>query len=296
MTVLVKHITNVESKIANVGGIAAGDLSLSLTPGHGALLPALTGGAYMYAIAVNGSAQWEIMKVTAVATDALTITRAQGGTTARTFAQNDVIYFPSTHTGLNDIIAGITAIEALIGVSGAGGIVTIDATQHLTGKTVAGTWSLVGSWDIANLETNETFAVTTAGIYRLEYCIRTNSTYSYPQIRFNGDADTNYKFTAKGYGLAVGVPGEVENYSYALGFIPLSLLAAFQHKGTVEFSQGYATTIMVTYKVFSYLSNDNMYHLRGGGYYNGSAAMSSITFMINAQSFAGGWVRLFQLV
>lgn len=71
-------------------GIAAGDLSLSVVPGEGALFPTLGAGDYFPATLIRASdLAVEVIKVTARATDALTIERAQESTTALAFLAGD---------------------------------------------------------------------------------------------------------------------------------------------------------------------------------------------------------------
>jgi hypothetical protein len=84
------------SKIANAGGIGTGDLSLSVTPGQGALFPSLSTGEYTYIVGTNSSGNREIMKVTARSTDDFTIVRAQEGTTALAYVQGDAVQFNLT--------------------------------------------------------------------------------------------------------------------------------------------------------------------------------------------------------
>jgi hypothetical protein len=79
------------STIADVGGIASGDLTVNVQAGDGALFPTLAGSQYFYAVLIDTSGNREIVRVTARATDALTITRAQDNTSARAFAENDKI-------------------------------------------------------------------------------------------------------------------------------------------------------------------------------------------------------------
>lgn len=70
-------------------GIAAIDTALSLSSGQGARFPALTGSDYFYLTLTDASNNMEIVKVTARSTDALTIVRAQDGTSARAWLLGD---------------------------------------------------------------------------------------------------------------------------------------------------------------------------------------------------------------
>jgi hypothetical protein len=63
--------------------------SLSVAAGAGALFPALSGSDYFMLTLTDTSGNIEIVKVTARATDAMTIVRAQEGTAARAYALGD---------------------------------------------------------------------------------------------------------------------------------------------------------------------------------------------------------------
>jgi len=85
------------STIADVGGIAAGDLALNVASGHGdAKFPSLTGSQYFLCVLVDASANREIVKVTARSGDAFTIERAQEGTIARAYSQGDKVELRAT--------------------------------------------------------------------------------------------------------------------------------------------------------------------------------------------------------
>ena len=70
--------------------ISASDVTISVTAGEGALFPTLGVGDYFYAVLQDVNDNIEIVKVTARSTDAMTIVRAQEGTTARTWAGGDI--------------------------------------------------------------------------------------------------------------------------------------------------------------------------------------------------------------
>ena len=72
-------------------GIASGATSITLTTGHGARFPTLSAGDYFYATLIDTSNNLEIVKVTARATDTMTVVRAQESTTARAYSAGDRI-------------------------------------------------------------------------------------------------------------------------------------------------------------------------------------------------------------
>lgn len=87
-------------------GIAAGDLSLSVLPGQGALFPTLGAGDYFPGTLVRASdGAVEIITVTARSTDVFTITRSQENTTALAFIAGDRIELRLTA----ETVMGITA-------------------------------------------------------------------------------------------------------------------------------------------------------------------------------------------
>lgn len=103
-------------------GIGTGDTTISVTGGHGVRFPALTAPQYFYLTLEDAALNREIVKVTARATDSMTVVRAQDGTTARSWSAG------STSVALR---LNAAAIEDVLG--GAGGV-------QLTGnQTVGGT-------------------------------------------------------------------------------------------------------------------------------------------------------------
>jgi len=93
------------STIANSGGISAGATSLSAQSGEGALFPAITGSQYFYIVGVKVTGEREIMKVTARTNDLFTIVRAQEGTIALAFAENDIFVHRMTAKSLSDLLS-----------------------------------------------------------------------------------------------------------------------------------------------------------------------------------------------
>lgn len=75
---------NVWATLAAPAGLT--DATLTLTAGQGARFPALTNGDWTYATLVDASNDLEIVKVTAVTGDVLTVARASDGTISRTWA------------------------------------------------------------------------------------------------------------------------------------------------------------------------------------------------------------------
>lgn len=90
-------------------GITNVATSLTVAAGQGARFPAISGSNYFYATLVNSSGTIEIVKVTARATDTLTIVRAQDGTTAVAWNAGDRIEVRVTKAMLDDLKADARA-------------------------------------------------------------------------------------------------------------------------------------------------------------------------------------------
>lgn len=71
------------------GAITSGATSIALTAGHGARFPVLAAGDQFFATLIDNSGNVEIIKVTARATDTLTVLRGQDGTAARAYSGGD---------------------------------------------------------------------------------------------------------------------------------------------------------------------------------------------------------------
>lgn len=88
---------------ALASSITTSSTTITVTTGSGALFPAISGGNYFYATLTDSSNNLEIVKVTARATDVLTVVRAQEGTTARAYAAADKIELRVTAAGMNSL-------------------------------------------------------------------------------------------------------------------------------------------------------------------------------------------------
>lgn len=86
---------------ALASGIGAGDLSLTVAAGKGALFPTLESTDYFYCTIQSGATR-EIIKVTARSTDTFTIVRAQEGTAAAAWSAGASIELRLTKQGIDD--------------------------------------------------------------------------------------------------------------------------------------------------------------------------------------------------
>lgn len=86
---------------ALASSITTSSTTITVTTGAGAQFPAISGGNYFYATLTDSSNNLEIVKVTARASDVMTVVRAQEGTTARAYAAADKIELRVTAAGMN---------------------------------------------------------------------------------------------------------------------------------------------------------------------------------------------------
>ncbi len=98
------HANFAISHVATAPSPATSGTSLVVTTGEGALFPAASFNAVVWpAAALASSTNAEIVRVTVVATDTFTITRAQESTSARTIVVGDQIMCGITKKTLTDI-------------------------------------------------------------------------------------------------------------------------------------------------------------------------------------------------
>lgn len=145
---------NAVSRLAS--SITAASTSLSLTPGDGALFPALSAGDYFPATIVRASDNAiEIVKVTARATDVLTVTRAQEGTTALAFSAGDRIELRMTaQTFLDQATYTINTVLSSPAFTGTPTAPTPDVSSNDTRiATTAFALALLRSFGVGNTAT-----------------------------------------------------------------------------------------------------------------------------------------------
>jgi hypothetical protein len=93
--------------------------SMSVTAGQGALFPAISGSDYFYVTLVNNSGTYEIVKVTARATDTFTIVRGQDGTTGTAFSAGDKVELRVTKGMLDALKTDVNAVSGNLSIGGA---------------------------------------------------------------------------------------------------------------------------------------------------------------------------------
>ena len=110
-------------------GIAAGDLSLTLQAGQGALFPTPTAGDWFNATLIDTSGNIEIIKVTTRVTDGFTvIVRAQESTTAISFLAGDKVELRLT----KESIEGFVPVTGDVTMTGALTVPAFTATGAVT--------------------------------------------------------------------------------------------------------------------------------------------------------------------
>jgi len=96
-------------------GLAIGGTSLTVTGGHGARFPTLGVGEYFYLTLENASLAREIVKVTARATDVMTIVRAQDNTTALAWNAADSVALRFNAAAIEDSLGEVVGRTSATG-------------------------------------------------------------------------------------------------------------------------------------------------------------------------------------
>lgn len=152
-----------------LSSIASGATSLTVASGDGAKFPSISGGNFFYATLINSSNQYEIVKVTARATDVFTILRGQDGTTARSYTSGDRIELRPTAALFDDKLSlgGGTLTGHVETIAGATSnqVPRVSEVVKKTGDTMSGTLivpELRGPSNIINVPTGH--KITTTGL------------------------------------------------------------------------------------------------------------------------------------
>lgn len=103
--------------------------SFSVTAGHGARFPAISGGDHFYATLIDTAGNIEIVRVTALSTDTFTVTRGQDGTTGRAFSAGDRVELRLTRLMLDDIKTDTRSALTSLNVTTALGFTPYNATN-----------------------------------------------------------------------------------------------------------------------------------------------------------------------
>ena len=167
---------------------ATSGTTLTLTAGDGALLPdPATAGHYNLAVGPDPTGltdrqiarATEIVRVTALATDTITITRAQEGTTARTVVAGDVVTLSITKAFLD-------ALTAAINAGGGGSSGPASQLVKLFDSTLAA--------DTASIDTGANGIAQDCDLLEVYLLARTDEAVALSTLTLevNGDAGANY--------------------------------------------------------------------------------------------------------
>lgn len=224
---------NAASTLAS--SILAGDLSLTVAAGEGALFPSPSGGDYFHATLDDG-VNIEIVRVTARSSDTLTIVRAQQGTAAAGFGAGTAVQIRLTASALTRFEEG-KLFRGIRGFTGA------NYLERAAGGDLDGNGTGFEIYAVLNVDSLERSAL--AFTYHI--------------------ASTASEFVGPGYHL--GVAGDRPFHSIADGggtlfgnFLQNWLLQTVQRKPLIPISFGY---------------NGTNRFLRFGGYTVYSAALAS---------------------
>lgn len=148
------------------------DTTIVVSAGLGTLFPSPTGTSYFYATLFDSVGNYEIVKVTARATDTFTVVRGQDGTIAKNFSSGDGIALRPVAAVFNNLvqldgdqtIAGIKTFTSNI-VANLTGNVTGNVTGNLTGNATTAT----SANSAAALNSLNFSIVETAGVLQFKY-------------------------------------------------------------------------------------------------------------------------------
>jgi hypothetical protein len=146
--------------------ISSSATTVTVTSGQGALFPAVPAGSIFYATLTDSSNNLEVVKVTARSTDALTVVRAQEGTTARAYAATDKLELRLTAAGLNNFVQ-LDGAQTVTGVktfsSGLVGNVTGNLTGNVTGNVTGNATNATTATSATQIANSGGWSVTPSG-------------------------------------------------------------------------------------------------------------------------------------
>ena len=144
----------------------------SITVADASVLPSITGSQYFYMTLEDTSGNLEIVKVTSVSSNTLTVTRAQDGSSGRAFSAGDKAENRLTAGGLNDVATQAdtdtdTTYSAGSGLSLSGTTFSNAAPDQTVALTGSGATSVSGTYPnftISSTDTDTTYAVGDGGL------------------------------------------------------------------------------------------------------------------------------------
>jgi len=181
---------NARSTLA--AGISSGASALTLATGEGARFPSPGANQYFNATLIDGSGNYEIVKVTARSTDTLTIVRAQQGTSAQAFLLGDTVSLRVTKNAFerfvqkdgDETITGTLTVPTPISAGHAANKAYADLMLPLAGGTMTGALTLAGAPSSGNHPATKTYvdaadAALSAAIAAINFTASTTKNFTY---------------------------------------------------------------------------------------------------------------------
>lgn len=194
----------------------------SITVADGSVFPALNGADYTYVTLEDGSGNVEIVKVTALSSNALTVVRAQDNTSARAFSSGDKCELRLTAAGLNEVASQADTDTNTTYSVGDGGLSEINFTSadhtKLNGiATNANNYALPFTNNSTNWNTAYGWGNHASAGYLTSYT-DTNTTYSIQDGELSQNNFTNADHT-KLNGIATGANNYSHPSAHAISFV-----------------------------------------------------------------------------
>lgn len=136
MSNLIVWTNNASSLLAS--GITNASTSITVTAGTGLLFPTISAGQYAIGTLEDTSGNIEVVYVTSRTTDTMTITRAQEGTTALSFASGSRFELRVT-AGMLATLLQKTGGDTLSGTTNVSGVLALGSGGSIQGGEIAGT-------------------------------------------------------------------------------------------------------------------------------------------------------------
>lgn len=145
-----KYTNNASGTFPNA--LTAVTTTIQLNSGQGALFPQITGTDIFRATITDTATKTfiEIITVTAISGDTLTVVRAQEGTTARSWLAGDILSHRETAAQMNDMLSktyggAIIAPVSVTGNPGSGAVLTVASTGAAPAAAITGAVSVAGA-------------------------------------------------------------------------------------------------------------------------------------------------------
>ena len=162
----VKFSNNAKTTLSS--GITSSATSIAVA--DASVFPSISGSEYFYVTFEDLSGNVEIVKVTGVSSNTLTVVRGQEGTTARSYSSGDKAENRLTAGGLNDVATQAdtdTTYSAGSGITLSGTTFSNSAPDQTVSLTGSGATSVSGTYPnftVSSTDTNTTYSVGDGGL------------------------------------------------------------------------------------------------------------------------------------